>query len=152
MATIEAVLFRARQSLLPPAKLRLSEWIEGGAIELPQGVSSLPGKVRLWPYQREIADAIGDPLIERVTMVKSVRAGFTTLLTTGIANFVANDPAPILCVLPTEADCRDYMISDIEPIFAASPAVAAALTADCQWLPIFTAHSILSLILPAAFQ
>ena len=44
----------------------------------------LPGRVRLWPYQREIADAISDPLIERVTLVKPVRVGFTTLLTGAI--------------------------------------------------------------------
>ena len=45
---------------------------------LPEGVSALPGKVRLWPYQRAIADAISDPDIERITLVKAVRAGFTT--------------------------------------------------------------------------
>ena len=129
MATIEAVLFRARQSLLPPAKLRLSEWIEA-EIHLPEGVSSVPGRVRLWPFQREIADAIGDPLIERVTLVKPVRVGFTTLLTSAVASFVANDPAPILSLLPTEADCRDYMISDIEPTFSASPLVAKVLAED----------------------
>jgi phage terminase large subunit GpA-like protein len=52
----------------------LSDWIEGN-IKLPEGVSALPGAVRLWPYQREIADAIGDPEIERVTLVKPVRVG-----------------------------------------------------------------------------
>jgi hypothetical protein len=34
---------------------------------LPEGVSALPGAIRLYPYQREIADAISDPEIERVT-------------------------------------------------------------------------------------
>lgn len=129
MATASAVLSRVRLSLLPPAKLRLSEWIER-EIRLPDGVSSLPGPVRLWPFQRDIADAIGDPLIERVTLVKPVRVGFTTLLTSAVASFVANDPAPILSLLPTEADCRDYIVSDIEPTFSASPLVARALSED----------------------
>ena len=40
---------------------------------LPDGVSALPGPVRLWPFQREIADAIGDAEIGRVTLVKPVR-------------------------------------------------------------------------------
>jgi hypothetical protein len=30
----------------------------------------LLGAVRLWPFQREIADAISDPDIERITLVK----------------------------------------------------------------------------------
>lgn len=129
MATIETIRAEALRALLPPPRLRLSDWIER-EIHLPDGVSSQPGLVRLWPFQRDIADAIGDPLIERVTLVKPVRVGFTTLLTSAVASFVANDPAPILCLLPAEADCRDYVVSDVEPIFGASPAVASALSGD----------------------
>ena len=84
----------------------------------PRELSAMPGKVRLWPYQREIADAISDPEIERVTLVKAVRVGFTTVFTGAIGGFVANEPCPVLCLLPTEADARDYVVSDIEPIFS----------------------------------
>ncbi len=77
-------------------------------------MSALPGRVRLWPYQKEIADAISDPMIERVTLVKGVRLGFTTLLTGAIGADVANEPAAILALLPTDADCRDYVVSELE--------------------------------------
>ncbi|MFN4125259.1 phage terminase large subunit family protein [Pannonibacter indicus] len=124
--TLTRLRQEALASLLPPPRRRLSDWIERNVM-LPEGVSSLPGAVQLWPFQREIADAIGDPAIERVTLVKPVRVGFTTLLTGALAGYIANDPAPILCLLPTEADCRDYMVSDIEPIFDASPALAGLI-------------------------
>lgn len=126
---LTAVRKRALASLRPPPRLRLSEWLEGN-VRLPEGMSALPGPLRLWPYQREIADAITDPTIERVTVIKPVRVGFTTLLTGAIASFVANDPAPLLVLLPTESDCRDYVVSDIEPLFDATPVVAGALSAD----------------------
>lgn len=126
---IEQITAKALRALIPPPRLRLSEWIEEN-VNLPEGVSAQPGPVQLWPFQREIADAIGDPSLERVTLVKPVRVGFTTLLTSAVASFIANEPAPILCLLPAEADCRDYMVSDVEPIFAASPAVAKALAYD----------------------
>lgn len=126
---IEPVAARALRALVPPPRLRLSDWIEA-EVALPEGVSAQPGPVRLWPFQREIADAIGDPALERVTLVKPVRVGFTTLLTSAVASFVANEPAPILCLLPAEADCRDYMVSDVEPIFSASRVVAEALGDD----------------------
>jgi phage terminase large subunit GpA-like protein len=113
----------------PPLRLPLSQWLEGN-IRLPEGLSAVPGELRLWPWQREIADSISNPLIERVSITKSARVGFTTLLTGAIASFVANDPAPILVLLPTEADARDYVVSDIEPVFAASPALRRSLTAD----------------------
>lgn len=129
MPTIEQIASTALRSLIPPPRLQLSQWIEGHII-LPEGVSAQPGPVELWPFQREIADTIGDPLIERVTLVKPVRVGFTTLLTSAVASFVANEPSPILCLLPAESDCRDYMVSDIEPIFAASRSVSDALGDD----------------------
>lgn len=113
--------------------MRLSTWIESeNGIRLPDAVSAVSGRIKLYRPQVEIADAIGDPDIERVTIVKPVRVGFTTLLTGAIAGFVANDPSPILAVLPTEADCRDYVVSDIEPIFDASPAIRTLLSGDTK--------------------
>lgn len=127
--TLRNIRRNALATLMPPPRLDLSDWIEKNVV-LPSDVSALPGNVRLWPFQREIADTIGDPTIERVTLVKPVRVGFTTLLTGALAGYVANDPAPILALLPTEADARDYMVSDIEPIFAASPALSGLLSRD----------------------
>ena len=88
--------------------------------------------MRLWPYQREIADADGDPALERLTLVKSARVGFTALLTGALEPSVANEPAPILALLPTEADCRDYVVSDVEPVFDATPALRRMLAADTE--------------------
>lgn len=119
----------ALSALIPPPRLRLSDWIEHN-IRLPESVSALPGAIRLYPYQREIADAISDPEVERVTLVKPVRVGFTTLLTGAVGAYVANEPSPILVLLPTESDCRDYVVSDIEPIFAATPVLHGALSAE----------------------
>lgn len=120
---------RARAALLPPPRLALSAWIERNIV-LPPDVSALPGPVRLYPFQRDIADAMTDPAVERVTIVKPVRVGFTTLLSSALASFVANDPSPILALLPTEADARDYMVSDLEPIFEASAALAGLMSPD----------------------
>jgi len=63
-------------------------------------------------------------------VLKSARVGYTTLLIGAVANHVVNDPAPILAVLPTEDDCRRLVVSDLEPIFAASPVLAGVLSGD----------------------
>jgi phage terminase large subunit GpA-like protein len=65
-------------------------------IRLPAGDAAVPGKIRLYGYQRGIADAIGDPLIERVTVIKSARIGYTTLLVGALANYVHNDPSSLM--------------------------------------------------------
>jgi phage terminase large subunit GpA-like protein len=75
-------------------RLPLSNWIEAN-LALPDDVSARPGSVRLYPYQKGIADAISDPLIERVSVVKSARIGYTTLLVGALGNHVVNDPAPV---------------------------------------------------------
>lgn len=129
--TISEMRRRAISVLRAPERIKLSVWIETN-MRLPEGVSALPGQVALWPYQREIADAIGDPAIERVSIVKSVRVGFTTLLTGALASFVANEPSPILALLPTEADARDYVVSDLEPIFEATPILRGLLSAEAD--------------------
>lgn len=122
-------LTRAFRALIPPERVPLSTFIER-ELRLPAGVSALPGPVRLWRPQIEIANAISDPAVERVTVVKSVRSGFTTLLTGTIALYAATEPCPILVLLPTESDARDFTVSDVEPIFHASPALQGALTFD----------------------
>ena len=46
MTTLADVRSRALRALIPPPRLQLSTWIEGN-IRLPEGVSALPGPVRL---------------------------------------------------------------------------------------------------------
>lgn len=109
-------------------RLRLSEWAES-TIRLPPG-TAVPGPLRLYAYQRGIADAISDPAIERVSVLKSARIGYTMLLTATIANFVVNDPANILMAVPSEDDASRFVTSDLEPTFAASPALAGVFESD----------------------
>lgn len=125
---LDAVVARAKAHFRPPPRLPLSQWMETH-MRLPEGVSAKAGPVRLWPFQRAIADAITDPEIERVTVLKCVRVGYSTLLVGAIASYVANEPSPILLLLPTEDDCRDFIVSDMEPIFDATPTVAGLLSA-----------------------
>jgi phage terminase large subunit GpA-like protein len=129
MPALAEVRRRALASLIPPERLPLSEWIEAN-VRLPQGLAATPGPVRLWPHQKGIADAIGDPAIERVTVLKSSRVGFTALLCAAIGHHCVNDPAPVLCLQPTESDVRDFTVSDLEPLFDASPALRGALSRD----------------------
>lgn len=114
------------RALMPPAKLNLSDWMER-EIRLPEDVA-LPGPIRLYPFQRGMADAISDPAYTRVTVLKSARVGYTTLLVGAIANHVVNDPAKVLAVLPTDDDCRRFVVDEIEPTFSASPALSKALS------------------------
>lgn len=127
---IETIRSRALQALRPPLDLPTAEWIEK-TIHLPQTASALPGRMRLWAYQRGICDALDDPAIERITVLKSARIGYTALLSGIIASCVANSPAPILAVQPTADDARDYAV-DLEQLFEASPALRGLLSDEAD--------------------
>jgi phage terminase large subunit GpA-like protein len=113
--------------LRPPPKLRLSEWVEEH-VRLPSSLSATPGAMRLWPQQREILDVIGDDRTERISILKSARVGATQAMVAALGAFVQNDPCPVIALVPSEEDARTLMVSNIEPVFAASPALREALT------------------------
>ena len=105
---------------------RLSAWIEG-VVRLPVGLTAEPGPIKLAPYMVEIADAIGDPKVERVTCLKSARIGWTTVMSAAVAHFMIRDPCRVLTLWPTESDARGWVVSDLEPIFEDSPALQGKL-------------------------
>ena len=92
----------------------LADWIERHIL-LPETVAE-PGAITLWPWQREIADAIGDPAIERVSLLKAARLRFSSLLTSAIGYYCVERPSAVLHLLPTEADCRGFIVDDVEPL------------------------------------
>jgi phage terminase large subunit GpA-like protein len=98
-----------------------------GLVRLPSGIAAVAGPIRLHPYQRAIADAIADPKVERISVLKSARIGFTTILVGAIAHYIVREPSPILVLMPTESDARGLMVDDIEGLFAESPALRDAL-------------------------
>lgn len=119
----------ALQAFRPPAKLALADWIQA-SVFLPSSIAAQPGRMRLWKPQIEIANSIGDDTVERVSILKSARVGATQLMVGTLGHFVENDPSPVLCVVPAEADARHLMVSVIEPTFQESPSLRAALSED----------------------
>lgn len=87
------------------------------------GSSANPGRFRPWKFQRGILDAIGDPTIERVSVIKAARTGYSTSLVASIGATAVNDPSPILLLMPTDDDSRGIIVDDIDPAFRDSPAL-----------------------------
>lgn len=128
LAEIRAETYAA---LKPAPPVDLPTWIESH-VRLPSEVSAQTGPMTLTPVQRGIAVAMGDPQIERVSLVKPVRLGYTSLLTALVANCCRSDPSPILAVHPTESDARGWIVDDVEPIFAASPDLRGLLNPEAD--------------------
>jgi phage terminase large subunit GpA-like protein len=113
-------------ALKPAAKLTLSEWAEANFV-LASGSSARPGRFRLWSFQKEILDVIGDQVTERVIVQKSTRVGLTKSLVAAIAATAATDPCACILLLPTDDDCRGIATDEIEPAFEQSPTLHGLL-------------------------
>ncbi len=127
MADLSALRHEAMKALRPPAKIDLAEWVEANIV-LPSSIAAQPGRMRLWPHQVDIARSMAEA--ERTVVLKSARIGFSQLAVAVLGHYAVNDPSPCLVVLPAEQDCRDLMVNSIEPVFAESPALRSALTAN----------------------
>jgi len=109
------------RALRPPEKLSYSEWAAKN-FRL-SGNTAQPGRFKPWKFQRGILDAIGDPLIERVTVIKSARTGYTISLMAGIGAYAVNDPCPIILLMPTDDDARGIAVDEVDPAFRDTPAL-----------------------------
>jgi phage terminase large subunit GpA-like protein len=107
--------------------LGLAEWIEANIV-LPNTVAE-PGPMTLWPWQYGIAEAFVDPEIERVTLQKGTRLGFTALCAAYLGYIVVVLKKTVLYVLPTENDARGFMVDDVEALFEATPVLQGQLMA-----------------------
>lgn len=101
---LESLWRRAAENFRPPPRLTLSQWADAHFFLPPEK----GGKWVTRAYQRGIMDALTDPELERVSLRKSSRVGYTSILQAHFAYIVAHDPCGILDVQPTVEDAEGY--------------------------------------------
>lgn len=116
------------EALRPPTRLSLSAWADRHFHLSPESAAE-PGRWRTLPYQRGILDAITDPTIERVSVKKSARIGYTKCINAAIAYYIHQDPCPILVVQPSIEDAQGYSKEEIAPMLRDVP-VLTGLVAE----------------------
>jgi len=111
---------KAYLAFKPPKKLSLSEWADNYAY-LSAESSAEGGRWRTLPYQKGIMDAITNPDVEQVTLMKSARVGYSKILNHLIAYHMHQDSCPIMVVLPTLDDCQSYSKEELQPMLRDTP-------------------------------
>lgn len=106
----------------PPKTQSLSEWAEENMV-LSSEYSARTGPLRLYPFQRAMLDAFTDPEVREIVLMTSTQLIKTLMLQCVIAYIVAEDPGPILLLMPKEDAARKFsrtrlgpMIRDIEKL------------------------------------
>lgn len=130
-ADLDEIETRSRLRWRPPPRLRLSDWA-GRNFYLSSESSAIAGRFHPIPYQVEMLDAMADPLVEMVTIMKSSRVGYTICITAAIAYFIAQDPASMLVVQPTVDDAKGFSKETIAPMLRDVPALGEILFRDSE--------------------
>lgn len=88
----------------------LSEWMEEEA-RLDDG-----SRYRAFPFQRGIADAFTAPETEEVSVMKSSRIGYSTIVQGYIGYSIRRAPRRLLIYQPTIDDAEKYSRDDLDPV------------------------------------
>jgi phage terminase large subunit GpA-like protein len=126
---LERMVARALRAWRPPPKLTLSQWADEHA-RLSEESSAEAGKWHTLPYQRGIMDAVTDPEVVEVWLMKSARVGWTKITNHTVGYYLHQDPCPILVVQPTLDDAEGHSKEEIAPMLRDTPALAQLISAE----------------------
>lgn len=109
---------------------------------LPKRVTPEPGAYRLdsRPYVKEVFNALQDGKTHTVVLCWGTQTGKTLTVGVWIAFRLANDPAPILLVMPTESLARSYSETRLRPLLDSSPSVRAKYPANRDGMKLLEMH------------
>lgn len=114
-----------RRILAPVKRLSLSEWADQYRV-LSMESNAEPGRWRTArvPYLREIMDAVSDPTVEEIVVMKGGQVGYTQgVILNAIGYFIMQDPGPILTVQPADGDAQEFSKEKLAPMLRDTPEV-----------------------------
>ena len=93
MTALDTALDRVqRQALAPPPVLSLSDWADRYG-RVPIAGNAQPGPWRPFAYQLGWLQAMSDPAVSQVVVMKSSRIGYTRCLIHCASYYIAQDPS-----------------------------------------------------------
>ena len=127
---LEAIGKTAAQCLKIPPRITLSEWADTYRY-IPSESGSINGRWRTSyaPYQKEMMDAISDPLSERVVIMCSAQIGKSELLLNTIGYYIHQEPCNIAVVQASGAAAQGFSKERFSPMVRVTP-VLRDLVAD----------------------
>jgi phage terminase large subunit GpA-like protein len=128
-ANTRAVIADVMGTWKPPPKLTLSQWADE-YFRLSAESAAEPGRWRTLPYQRGIMDAVTDPTVTYISVMKSARVGYTLMASAAIAYHMHQAPTSIMVVQPTVEDAKGFSKETIAPMLRDVPALAGLTISD----------------------
>lgn len=115
----------------PPERVTPSQWAERYRV-LPPSLAAEAGPWRndRTPYLIDIMDAVLDPHVAVIVVLKAAQVGFSECLRNLLGYWIDQDPGPAMLVMPSEASAREQVEERIRPLIHDTPQVSQHLTGD----------------------
>lgn len=109
----------------PKSILTLSQWSDRFRYLSADLGEPGPWRTSRVPYLRRVMDAITDPRVRRVSVMKSARIGATqALVLNAIGYYIHQEPSPIIVGLPTVDDAQKFSAQLLRPAIEETPVLA----------------------------
>lgn len=113
--------------MAPPERMSLPDWADEHFVLVAES-SSEPGPWTTLPFQRGWMEAMGDPDVPKVTVMKSARVGYTKSFAALVGYHAAHDPCSMLILQPTDEDAKGFSDEELDPMFRDVEVLAGRLT------------------------
>ncbi len=116
------------EHLAPPKRIHPVDWVQRH-VSLPKTVSPLPGRVRIFPYQRGVFEAFADPTIREIILPWGTQLGKSALWQWLIPYLADTNPVPTMVCGPNRESIKRVSKIRIYPILRACHATKRLLPA-----------------------
>lgn len=112
----------------PPPRLTVSQWADAHRKLSPEA-SAEPGQwvTNRAEFQRGIMDAVSDPLVDEVVVMKSAQVGWTEIINNIAGYFIDQDPAPLMVMQPTLEMAEGWSTDRLAPMVRDTPRLTAKI-------------------------
>lgn len=121
---VKSVFESALRSAIPKGALTISEWAEQYRFVSPQR-SARPGRWsnEVVPFARGIMDAVTEPDVRKVVLMKSSQVAGTEILINILCYYIHMDPSLMLYIAEIEDKARAWTNEAFDPTIAESPEI-----------------------------
>lgn len=126
----------------PPDIMSVSEWANTNIVLLPESSPRQPGPYR-WqrtPYAKAVMDLYKHPDIRHIVLKWGTQLGKTQTIYNILGYIIDQDPYSTLLVYPSEDESKKISRVRVQPMIAASPALAAKIPEDPRQYQLLEMH------------
>lgn len=131
--SVEDIWKKAQDVIKPKPLITVSQWADAERYLSPEdSKKALLGDPK-WSYDgfeylKGFEDAIVDPLVKRISVMKSGQTGFTQGMLNMIGWAITNQPGPMLILYPVEASAAKFVKRKLDPMCRDTPILKDKIT------------------------